>query len=151
MSYLVLMENIFVQKEAGVPKKLIKVEDIPGLSKFFYLLLIVSLFAWHLLLMVLMGNLVHQITFIVPALCVLWLKIIYPSQGFFSFVFFNFLADQLHWVFYGMLHIEVSTFRFCPHTVKYGSIYQILPIRVKNFQSKHLQERISCSSCIKPC
>lgn len=87
------MENIFVQKEAGVPKKLIKVEDIPGLSKFFYLLLIVSLFAWHLLLMVLMGNLVHQITFMVPALCVFWLKIIYPSQGFFSFVFFNFLAD----------------------------------------------------------
>lgn len=29
------MENIFVQKEAGIPKKIIKVEDIPGLSKFF--------------------------------------------------------------------------------------------------------------------
>lgn len=92
VSYLVLMENIFVQKEAGVPKKIIKVEDIPGLSKFFYLLLIVSLFAWHLLLMVLMGNLVHQITFIVPALCVFWLKIIYPSQGFFSFVFFQYFG-----------------------------------------------------------
>ena len=29
------MENMFVQKEAGIPKKIIKVEDIPGLSKFF--------------------------------------------------------------------------------------------------------------------
>lgn len=27
--------NLVLQKEAGVPKKVIKVEDIPGLSKFF--------------------------------------------------------------------------------------------------------------------
>lgn len=36
IQYLVLIKNFFfVQKEAGIPKKIIKVEDIPGLSKFF--------------------------------------------------------------------------------------------------------------------
>lgn len=37
---------LFIQKEAGVPKKIIKVEDIPGLSKFFnfagYFILLIS-------------------------------------------------------------------------------------------------------------
>jgi hypothetical protein len=35
MMCLIVMENLFVQKEAGIPKKIIKVEDIPGLSKFY--------------------------------------------------------------------------------------------------------------------
>lgn len=34
-SILFWLRNFFVQKEAGIPKKIIKVEDIPGLSKFF--------------------------------------------------------------------------------------------------------------------
>ena len=29
------MENLFDQNEAGIPKKILKIEDIPGLSKFF--------------------------------------------------------------------------------------------------------------------
>jgi hypothetical protein len=30
---------VFVQKEAGIPKKIIKIEDIPGLSKFLNVML----------------------------------------------------------------------------------------------------------------
>lgn len=32
---LVLTTYLFIQKEAGIPKKIIKAEEIPGLSKFY--------------------------------------------------------------------------------------------------------------------
>lgn len=45
--YFALIKNFFIQKEAGVPKKIIKVEDIPGLSKFFDILQIGGFsFSW---------------------------------------------------------------------------------------------------------
>lgn len=38
----ILMDILFVQKEAGIPKKTVKVEDIPGLSKFISLPLVIN-------------------------------------------------------------------------------------------------------------